>query len=74
VFVCNVRINGWKKKTKFYTRNLGLPDGTFACQKSQRGKILEGLGVENVGIFQWPRGMFLAIWYILWSFGIFPFW
>jgi hypothetical protein len=28
-----------------------LPDGIFSYQKSQFGKILEGLGIENVGIF-----------------------
>jgi hypothetical protein len=29
----------------------GLPDGLFSNQKSQLGYILEGLGIENVGIF-----------------------
>jgi hypothetical protein len=29
----------------------GLPDGLFLDQKSQFGYILEGLGMENVGIF-----------------------
>jgi hypothetical protein len=28
----------------------GLPDGIFAYRKSQFGYILEGLGVDNVGI------------------------
>jgi hypothetical protein len=28
----------------------GLPDGAFSNQKSQFGYILEGLGMENVGI------------------------
>jgi hypothetical protein len=28
----------------------GLPDGIFSYQKSQFGYILEGLGMENVGI------------------------
>jgi hypothetical protein len=28
-----------------------LPDGLFSNQKSQFGKILEGLEVEDVGIF-----------------------
>jgi hypothetical protein len=40
-----------------------LPDGTFSNQKFQFGYILEGLEVENV--------YFMAIWYILWPFGIF---
>jgi hypothetical protein len=29
----------------------GLPDGLFSNQKSQFGKILEGLKLENVDIF-----------------------
>jgi hypothetical protein len=29
----------------------GLPDGKFSDQKSQFGKILEGLVMEDVGIF-----------------------
>jgi hypothetical protein len=29
----------------------GLPDGSFSYQKSKFGKILESLGMENVGIF-----------------------
>jgi hypothetical protein len=29
----------------------GLPDGLFSNQKSQFGQILEGLGMENLGIF-----------------------
>jgi hypothetical protein len=29
----------------------GLPDGIFSNQKSQYGYILEGLAMENVGIF-----------------------
>jgi hypothetical protein len=29
----------------------GLPDGISSNQKSQFGKILEGLGMEKVGIF-----------------------
>jgi uncharacterized membrane protein len=45
----------------------GLPDGIFAYQKFQFGYILEGLGMEIVGIFY---GNSTAIWFILWSFGI----
>jgi hypothetical protein len=37
----------------------GLSDDTFSYQKSQLGFILEGLGMENVGV------------HILWTFGIF---
>jgi hypothetical protein len=29
----------------------GLPDGIFSNQKFQFGKILEGLAMEDVGIF-----------------------
>jgi hypothetical protein len=29
----------------------GLPDGLFSYQKYRLGYILEGLGMENVGIF-----------------------
>jgi hypothetical protein len=31
----------------------GLPDGIFSNQKFQFGYILEGLGMEKFGIFQW---------------------
>jgi hypothetical protein len=43
-----------------------LPDGKFANQKSQLGYILEGLGMENVGIPMY----YLAIRDILRPFGI----
>jgi hypothetical protein len=36
--------------------------------KSQFGKILEGLGMENVGIVHVHSEYFTAIWYILWLF------
>jgi hypothetical protein len=36
--------------------------------KSQYGQFLGGLSIEDVGIFYGP---FVAIWYILWSFGTF---
>jgi hypothetical protein len=48
----------------------GLPDGIFSNQKSQFGYILEGLAIEDVGIFYGDLLYFTAIWYILWSFGI----
>jgi hypothetical protein len=41
-----------------------LPDGIFSNRKSQFGYILEGLAMEDVGIF-------LAIWSILRQFGLF---
>jgi hypothetical protein len=43
----------------------------FANQISLFGYILEGLGIENVGIFCGHRVYFTAIWYILLPFGIF---
>jgi hypothetical protein len=42
----------------------GLLDGIFSYQKSQFGYILEGLGMQNVGIFY-------DKWNILQPFGIF---
>jgi hypothetical protein len=35
----------------FYRFGPGLPDGLFSNQKSKFGKILEGLAMEEVGIF-----------------------
>jgi hypothetical protein len=60
----------------------GLPDGIFSNQKSQFWLILEGLAMEDVGIFYDHLVYFTAIWYIMWPFGIFygylekkfPFW
>jgi hypothetical protein len=43
----------------------------FQNQKSLFYKILEGLAVEDVGIFYGHLVYFMAIWYILWPFGIF---
>jgi hypothetical protein len=48
-----------------------LPDDLFSNQKSQFGYILERLGMDNVGIFYEHLEYFTAIWYSLWSFGIF---
>jgi hypothetical protein len=48
----------------------GLPDGLFSYQKSQFGCILEGLGMENVGIFYDRLEYFTDIWYNLWPFCI----
>jgi hypothetical protein len=39
----------------------GLPDGLFSNQKSQFGKILEGLVMENLGIFNAQLVYFTAI-------------
>jgi hypothetical protein len=52
----------------------GLPDGLFSKQKSEFGKILVGLRLENVdvlGIFEGHFGYFMTICYILCSFGTF---
>jgi hypothetical protein len=43
----------------------GLPDGIFTNKKSQLGSILEGLAMENVGIFYGNLVYFTAIWSIL---------
>jgi hypothetical protein len=48
---------------------LGLPGGIFSNQKSQFGQILEGLAMEDVGIFYCHLVYFTVIWYILWLFG-----
>jgi hypothetical protein len=43
----------------------------FSNPKSQLGKILEGLRMENVGIFYAHLEYIMAIWYIFRSIGIF---
>jgi hypothetical protein len=48
-----------------------LPDGLLSNQKSQFGKILECLAMENLGIFCDHLVYFTAIGNILWPFGIF---
>jgi hypothetical protein len=47
-----------------------LPDGLFSNQKSQFGKMLEDLGMENVCKFYDHLEYFTAIWYKLWPFGL----
>jgi hypothetical protein len=47
-----------------------FPDGLFSNQKSQFGSILEGLAMENVGIFNVLLVNFTAILNILRLFGI----
>jgi hypothetical protein len=43
-----------------------LPDDLFSNRTSQFGKILEGLGMEKVGLFydhfEWPFGTFYVMW------------
>jgi hypothetical protein len=48
-----------------------LPDGLFSNQKSKFGLILEGLLMENLGIFYDHLVYFTAIANILGTFGIF---
>jgi hypothetical protein len=48
-----------------------LTDGIFSNQKSRFGLILEGLAMDDVGMFYGHLVYFMAIWYILWLFGIF---
>jgi hypothetical protein len=40
-----------QKETSFDAFSAGLPDGIFSNQKSQFGENLEGLALENVGMF-----------------------
>jgi hypothetical protein len=49
----------------------GLPDGIFPNQKSQFGHILEGLALEDVGMFYGLLAYFAAIWYVVRPFGVF---
>jgi hypothetical protein len=46
-----------------FVKRAGLPDGLFSNQTPKFGKILEGLEMENVGIF-------MTVWKILRPFGI----
>jgi hypothetical protein len=46
-----------------------LPDDLFSNQKSQFEYMLEGLEMENVGIFYGHLEYSIAIWYILRPFG-----
>jgi hypothetical protein len=41
------------------------PDGIFSYQKYNFGYVLEGLGMENFGIFYVHFLYFMVIWYIL---------
>jgi hypothetical protein len=48
----------------------GLPNGLFSNQKSLFWKKLDGIGIENVVIFNYLWEFFTAIWYYLQPFGI----
>jgi hypothetical protein len=57
---------GHKKQNKKQNKvRPGLPDGLFLNQKSKFGLILEGLAIEDVGIFYGRLVYFTAIWYLL---------
>jgi hypothetical protein len=49
----------------------GLPDGYIFIQKSRFGYILEGLGMEQIGILYGHFGIFYGPCYIVWSFGVY---
>jgi hypothetical protein len=49
----------------------GLPDRLLSNQKSQFEKNSQGLRFENIDIFYVHLEYFMAIWNILWPFGIF---
>jgi hypothetical protein len=42
----------------------GLPDGLFVHQKYQFTYVLDGIGMEHVGIFNCYVVYFTTIWYI----------
>jgi hypothetical protein len=71
-----VRPHVTQSKT-WLTFQAGLPDGIFSIQKSQFGKICEGLALDDFGLFYghlvyfWPFMYYIsvAIWYMLWLFG-----
>jgi hypothetical protein len=46
---------------RFPLRHAGLPDGLFSNQKSQYGYLLEGLAMQNLGIFYDHLVYFTAI-------------
>jgi hypothetical protein len=43
----------------------------FQTKNNSFGTFLEGLAMEDVGIFYGHLIYFLAIWYIVWLFGLF---
>jgi hypothetical protein len=66
-FYCHFIANS---SSRLGQQNPGLPDGLFANQKFQFGYILDGLGVDNVGIIYGHLEYLKAIWYILLSMGV----
>jgi hypothetical protein len=62
---------GFKESDHHSACQSGLPGGLFPDQKSQFGKLLEGLRWEYVDIFYGLLEYFIGIWDILWPFGTF---
>jgi hypothetical protein len=52
------------------TLDLGCQMVCFQTKNPDLSKLLEGLRMENVGIFYDHLKYFMAIWYHLWPFGI----
>jgi hypothetical protein len=57
-------------QTDFDHLDQGCQMDCFQTKNPNFGKILEGLGMENVVIFYDQLEHFTAIWYNLWPFGI----
>jgi hypothetical protein len=55
----------------YLTSPIRFTDGLSSNQKYQFGSILEGVAMEDVGIFNGNLVYFIAIWHILRLFGIF---
>jgi hypothetical protein len=53
----------------YWLLRAGLPDGMYIfIPKIPWGYALEGLGMEDIGLFYGHLEYFVVIWYILWSF------
>jgi hypothetical protein len=57
---------GLRFPSDFCVSEQGCQMVRFQTKKSQFGKILEGLGIKNVGIFYAHLEYIMSIWYILW--------
>jgi hypothetical protein len=69
LFLARYMTGAAKKGISLLCSGPGMPDGIFSNEKSKFGKILEGLAMEDVGIFYAHLKYLIAIWYILWPFG-----
>jgi hypothetical protein len=61
-----------------YLTEAGLPDGILTCQNPTFGICFESLAMKHFNLFNGhlvhiskPLMHFMAVWYILWSFGQF---